>query len=66
MDPDDRLLTSREAALLLRCTVRQLEHWRADGRLPHVRFGHRSVRYRLTDLAEFIERHARLTSRTAS
>jgi excisionase family DNA binding protein len=56
--PDDRLLTNPEAALLFRCTIRHLEHLRATGRLPYVRLGHRSIRYRLSDLAEFIEAHA--------
>jgi excisionase family DNA binding protein len=53
------LVTNREAALLLRCTTRQLEQWRADGRLQHVRLGHRSVRYRLSDLGDFIDSHVR-------
>jgi predicted DNA-binding transcriptional regulator AlpA len=49
------LLTQREAAALLHLSERTLERWRVAGDGPkHVRLGHRSIRYRLTEIEAYI------------
>lgn len=50
------LLTSREAADVLRISERTLWTLTQDGELPSVRVG-RSVRYDQTDLADWITSH---------
>lgn len=55
MHADDRLLTVAEVALLLRCSTRHVNHLRVRGELGAVRTGHRSIRYRLSDVGEFID-----------
>jgi excisionase family DNA binding protein len=53
------LLTTRETAELLRCSVRTLDRERADGRgCPWVRIGGR-VRYRRADVEAFVAAHVR-------
>lgn len=56
--PIEGLLTTREAAKLLGVTENAMRHWRRSKRLPlaYIRIG-RSVRYRRSDIAEFIEVH---------
>jgi predicted DNA-binding transcriptional regulator AlpA len=58
------LLTQREAALALRLSVRTLERLRVSGLGPvFVKCGCRSVRYRQTDLDQWIaQRVVRSTS----
>lgn len=57
-NPDDRLLTSREAAALLCLSERTMERHRVAGTGPrYIQLG-RSVRYRRHDLADHIERAA--------
>jgi excisionase family DNA binding protein len=51
------LLTTREAAELLRVDPRTVERWTIEGRLRRVRLGERTVRYRADDLAELIAPH---------
>lgn len=58
MHAHDRVLNPREAALLLGISPRQLQRYRLDGKIGYVRYGRRAVRYRLTDLADFIDRQA--------
>ncbi len=53
---DDVLLTSDEAAALLRCSVRKLQYLVASGELRAVRIG-RILRFRRSALLAFIERH---------
>jgi predicted DNA-binding transcriptional regulator AlpA len=58
-NPDDRLLTGREAAFLLRLSERTMERHRATGTGPrYIQLG-RAIRYRRRDLADYIERAAR-------
>lgn len=45
------LLTHREAAAWLGVSERQLDRLKADGSLPFIRVGSRSVRYRPESLA---------------
>jgi len=53
------LLTARETAQLLRCSVRTLDRERADGRgCPFVRIGGR-IRYRRADVESFVVAHLR-------
>jgi len=56
IDPIEGLLTTREAAKLLGVTENAMRHWRRSKRLnlAYIRIG-RSVRYRRSDIAEFIE-----------
>lgn len=58
-DPDpDTLLTSREAADILRLSERTMERHRTVGSGPRfVRLG-RTVRYRRRDLIDHLDRHA--------
>ena len=50
------LLTAREAAAALAVSERKLWDLTQNGGMPHTRIG-RSVRYRLTDLAKWVDRH---------
>jgi hypothetical protein len=59
INPHQALLTARETAQYLRCSVRTLERERADGRgCPFVRISGR-IRYRLTDVEAFVAAHVR-------
>ena len=55
---EDRLLTRQEAAEFLGVTVSTLAVWACTGRydLPYVKIGG-VIRYRLSDLVAFLERH---------
>ena len=66
-DEIDPLLTVRETAALLRCSVHSLNKWRLTGSGPRfVRVGSR-VRYRRSAIADFIEKSTRVsTSDTGS
>jgi hypothetical protein len=53
------LLTARETAALLRCSLRTLDRDRAEGRgCPFLRMGGR-IRYRKVDIESFIVAHLR-------
>lgn len=49
------LLTTREAAEVLRVKESTLEQWRWQGRGPQFIKLNRSVRYRLADIEAFVE-----------
>ena len=51
---EDRLLTEKEAAKVLRISVRTLQGWRVDGGGPKFLKIGRSVRYRLSALRDYI------------
>ena len=52
-----RLVNEREAARLVGFSVAALIKWRREGRGPrYIRVG-RSIRYRVSDLVEWIQRH---------
>jgi hypothetical protein len=59
MDNLDALLTTREAAALLRLSERTLERHRTAGTGPKFRKFSKAVRYGRRDVLEFIERAAR-------
>ena len=60
-DPDE-LLVQREYARMRRCSQRTVERERSSGTgCRYIKIG-RAVRYRLGDIIEFIERHARLST----
>jgi len=66
MDDLDALLTTREAAALLRLSERTLERQRTTGTGANFRKFSRAIRYSRRDIEEFIERAARKsTSETA-
>ena len=54
----DQIITEREAAKLAGWSCGALVKWRREGRGPrYIRVG-RSIRYRLSDLLNWIEEHA--------
>ena len=59
VDNLDALLTTREAAALLRLSERTLERHRTAGTGPKFRKFSKAVRYGRRDVLEFIERAAR-------
>ena len=44
------LLTRREAANMLKCSVKTIDRLCDEGKLPRIRYSRRSVRIRLSDL----------------
>jgi len=56
---DDPLLPPTAAASLLGLSIHTLAVWRhrGDARLPYIKVSGRAVRYRLSDIKLFIERH---------
>jgi predicted DNA-binding transcriptional regulator AlpA len=55
-DLSDRLVKEREAANFLGYTVRALQNWRVRGGGPKfVKVSSRSVRYRMSDLSEWVD-----------
>jgi len=59
MDDPDTLLIGREAAAFLRLSERTLERHRAAGTGPRYIALGRAIRYRRSDVADWIERAAR-------
>lgn len=57
---DDVLATQEEAAALIKINASTLQKWRSTGEnnIPFVKIG-RSVRYRVSDLKAYVERHVR-------
>ncbi|WP_432744375.1 helix-turn-helix domain-containing protein [Methylobacter sp. G7] len=55
---DDVLATPAEAATLIRINAATLQKWRSTGEnnIPYIKIG-RSVRYRVSDLRAYVERH---------
>jgi len=64
----DRLLSEKQAARYLGFTPRALQNWRLRGGGPaFVKVSARAVRYRLSDLADWVNRRIRLnTSQSAA
>ena len=52
--PDD-LLTDEQAAEVLNVKRASLVYWMYEKRIPVYRLGHRSVRFRYSDLQEFLK-----------
>lgn len=64
-DLTNRLVNEKEAAQFLGYTVRALQNWRLRGGGPSfVKVSSRSIRYRLSDLGEWVE--SRIVSSTSS
>lgn len=59
-NPDqDQLLTVDETAALLKISVEQLKEWRMRGEGPKIlRLGHRTVRYRRSDIRAWMDEQA--------
>jgi len=51
----ERLLTVAEVAELVQMAEGSVYRWISQGKLRHVKLGHRAVRVRASDLEEFIE-----------
>lgn len=60
--PPDPLLTVREAANILRCSVSLLNKWRLIGRGPRFVYVGSRVRYRAADLSAFISELTRTST----
>ncbi|TYC62970.1 helix-turn-helix domain-containing protein [Marinobacter sp. BW6] len=59
----DRLLNTKEAAQFLGVSKAFLERDRwAGARVPFIKVGSRAVRYRLSDLNDYIEKQVRLST----
>ncbi|WP_223793527.1 helix-turn-helix transcriptional regulator [Marinobacter sp. F4216] len=59
----EKLLTTKEAADVLGVSKAFLERDRwAGARIPFIKVGSRSVRYRLSDLTDFIEKQIRTST----
>ena len=58
---DTKMLNTNQAAELLGLEPATLAFWRAapdrDPGLPFIRFNNRCVKYRLSDVLDFIDRH---------
>ena len=64
-DPDHVRLDPREAAILTGQTEKTLEGWRTAGKeLPFLKLGRR-IRYRLSDVLDFINRNRFASTREA-
>jgi predicted DNA-binding transcriptional regulator AlpA len=64
-DLSNRLVNEKEAAHFLGYTVRALQNWRVRGCGPKfVKVSARSVRYRVSDLSEWVDAH--IVSSTSS
>ncbi|MBL3556874.1 helix-turn-helix domain-containing protein [Marinobacter sp. JB05H06] len=60
---NDKLLTTKEAAEYLGVSKAFLERDRwAGARIPFIKVGSRTVRYRLSDLEEYIKKQVRLST----
>ena len=51
----EKLLTVGEVAKVLQMAEGSIYRWISEGKLRHVKLGHRAVRVRASDLEEFIE-----------
>ena len=56
---ESKSLTLVEAADRLGIKPRLLRHWVEQGRVPHLRLGERTLRFRESDLAAFEKEHLR-------
>jgi len=56
-DLKNKLLTEPEAAVYLGLSNWTVRKWRIEGKLPAIKIGWRSIRYRLTDLEQFLKRN---------
>jgi excisionase family DNA binding protein len=52
----DKLLTQREVSELLGVSVKTLQLLRRNQKLAFVRFGHRTIRFRESEVSKFVER----------
>lgn len=52
--PPQATFNQRRAAEYLGVSSRQIQRWRDQGQLQYVRLGPRSIRYRRSDLDEFM------------
>lgn len=64
-DLTNRLVNEKEAAQFLGYTIRALQNWRLRGGGPNfVKVSSRSVRYRVSDLSEWVD--SRIVNSTSS
>lgn len=59
MSEVQRLMTAKEVAEVLGTARETVYRMVSDGRLPVVKFGHRSTRFRSTDVNAFVDRNYR-------
>ena len=51
----DKLLTQREVSELLGVSVKTLQVLRRNQKIGFVRFGHRTIRFRESEISKFVE-----------
>lgn len=52
-EKEEKLLTTKEACEVLRCSIPTLHRWKKEGIIPHVRIG-TNIRYLLSDIEKKI------------
>src|ERR1700730_4102293 len=55
---DEELLTSEQLGEKLKVTLLTVEKWRREDRIPVIWLGHRTVRYRLSDVVTALQQAA--------
>lgn len=50
-------LDKYDVAHVLKVSVRTIEKWTRERKLPHFKVGHHTVRYRLADIARAMRKH---------
>lgn len=61
---DERLMTIDEVAKLTSLSVGTLYHWIGEGRIPFVRFSSRCVRFRRSEILDWIEQKSHKEPKT--
>jgi hypothetical protein len=58
MPRNEELLTGEQLAKDIKVTELTIERWRREGRIPIIWIGHRTIRYRLSDVVAALEQAA--------
>jgi excisionase family DNA binding protein len=59
LDAFDGQLTQKEVCQLLRISPKKLQLLRRDRKIKYLKYGHRSIRFRQQDVAEYIRKQTR-------
>lgn len=57
---DDELLTTNEVAEILKVTAHTVWKWKQEGKLNFVALTPRSIRFKMSDIKQFIESDRRM------
>ena len=52
-----KLLNRKEAASMLHVSTKTIKEWTLSGKLQQIKFGHRTSRYKESDVLAFLEQH---------